>query len=562
MSHLLYQEVKKVPGNEILSAAINVLAATACFEGPCYKLHNRVAFHENALWVDMTDEKWRAIRITAQKWELCSDAPILFTRYTHHASQIVPAQEGDVHRLFEFVSVADEDTRLLLLVWLVAAMIPGFPHPVPIIHGPHGSGKSSLFRYLRRLIDPSVLDTVSFPRDNTELVQTLSHHWAALFDNVDTLSQWQSDALCRAVTGEGVSKRQLYTNDEDVIYHFQRCIGINGINIVATRPDLLDRAILVSLSRIDPQQRRSERELEAAFDKARPHILGGILDTLVRALSIRPTVEVDQLPRMADFAHWGCAIAQALYSTQDAFLRAYAANLTAQNNEVLESHPVAAAIVALMEEQSKWEGQPSELLNELERVAEAQKIDVKDRQWPKAANSLTRRIRGVRSNLQEAGICIRESKSGPRHIMLHRDNIVQTVQTVPSVKKQQLTGGRYLDGLDGIVQTVQVSSLGNPLKNKGEDGLDGLDGIIRAQGGREMVDRGRELDQGGRETLPGPASNPDSAFLVQPSRVCDDELAQPMYPCRGCGVDQWTFGNAGWVCRKCGADRRGETVND
>ncbi len=94
-----------------------------------------------------------------------------------------------------------------------------------------------------------------------------------------------------------------------------------------------------------------------------------------------------------------------------------------------------------------------------------------------------------------AAICIRESKSGPRHIMLHRDN---------------------------IVQTVQVSSLGNPLKNKGEDGLDGLDDIIRAQGGREMVDRGRELDQGGRETLPGPASNPDSAFLVQPSRVCDE----------------------------------------
>ena len=104
-------------------------------------------------------------------------------------------------------------------------------------------------------------------------MQKLSHHWAALFDNVAGLSGWQSDALCRAVTGEGFSKRQLYTNDEDIIYHFQRIIGLNGINVVATRADLLDRGILIGLERISPDQRRDEEEMEAAFQEARPYIL-------------------------------------------------------------------------------------------------------------------------------------------------------------------------------------------------------------------------------------------------------------------------------------------------
>ena len=43
----------------------------------------------------------------------------------------------------------------------------------------------------------------------------------------------------------GFSKRQLYTDDDDIIYHFRRCIGFNGINLRATKADLLDRAIII-----------------------------------------------------------------------------------------------------------------------------------------------------------------------------------------------------------------------------------------------------------------------------------------------------------------------------
>lgn len=432
LSRLLFEDQGKAPSGEAITTALNVLEAKAVFEGEQHPLYVRAAWQGDALYYDLTDPTWRAVRITAAGWSILPKPPVLFKRFTHQAAQVEPIPGGDLRRVFDFISVRAESDRLLLLVWLVAAFIPGVPHVVPILHGPQGSGKSSTFRTLRRLIDPSILETLTFPRDLNTLIQNLSHHWAPLFDNVTTLSPWLSDALCRAVTGEGFSKRQLYTDDEDQIYHFQRVIGLNGINIVATRADLLDRSILIGLERIPPTQRRTEAAMKAAFDQARPQILGGIFDTLVTAVQLKPNVTLEGLPRMADFATWGCAIAQALGYDDTAFMQAYEGNRRAQNAEVLDGHPVAAAIMSLMEDQQAWDGEPSELLKQLESIAERERIDTRAKGWPGAAHVLTRRLKEVRSNLQEAGIDLEERRTGKkRGIRLKRlENSVTSVTSV------------------------------------------------------------------------------------------------------------------------------------
>ncbi|MDR9787650.1 MAG: hypothetical protein RJR37_10485 [Peptococcaceae bacterium MAG4] len=58
-------------------------------------------------------------------------------------------------------------------------------------------------------------------------------NYAPCFDNLDGLSPWQSDMLCQAATGGGISKRELYTDMEEVILSFLRCPMLNGINLVA-----------------------------------------------------------------------------------------------------------------------------------------------------------------------------------------------------------------------------------------------------------------------------------------------------------------------------------------
>ena len=128
---------------------------------------------------------------------------------------------GDAKAFLKFVNVQDEDQKILLLVWMVSCFIPDFPHPMPNFYGAQGSAKSLLSKLLRKITDPSALEAMSFPKDVKEFAQLLAHHHCIFFDNVSYLPNDISDALCKAITGDGFSKRELYTDEDDIIFRFQ-----------------------------------------------------------------------------------------------------------------------------------------------------------------------------------------------------------------------------------------------------------------------------------------------------------------------------------------------------
>jgi len=409
---------KKAPRSDAVSSALLVLEAQARFDGEECVLNNRVALHEGAIWYDLADAKWRAVRVTPDGWSVVADAPILFRRFAHQRPQVEPIRGGDLARLLDFFNVADRGERRLVEVYPVSALVPGIPHPVPILHGPQGAAKTTLVRMLRRLIDPSLTETLSPPRDATELVQQLAHHWAAFYDNLTSIPDWFSDVLCRAVTGEGFSKRELYSDDDDVIYQFRRCVALNGINIAAHKADLLDRSLLWSLETIPEDRRRPEEELWEAFEQERPRLFGAMLDALARAMSLQASVQLAAYPRMADFARWGVAIAQALGHEPGEFLAAFDANIVTRNDEVIAGSPVAAAVVAFMREREEWEGTATELLTSLEPVATALRVDIRSRSWPKVAHVLSRRLNEVRPNLAAGGVGVELHSGSDRRLRL------------------------------------------------------------------------------------------------------------------------------------------------
>jgi hypothetical protein len=53
--------------------------------------------------------------------------------------------------------------------------------------------------------------------------------------------------LCRLASGGSFAVRQLYTNDEEVLFKAARPAILNGIEDVIGRPDLGDRAIFLTL---------------------------------------------------------------------------------------------------------------------------------------------------------------------------------------------------------------------------------------------------------------------------------------------------------------------------
>ena len=431
---------QKPARSEHVKQALDILSGMAMFDGERKTLANRIAETDSTLWYDLCDTKWRAVRINENGWEVVNSPPAIFRRYKHQKSQVIPSADGELSRILEFVNISDEQQRLLFQVYIVTCFVPSIPHPIPVLYGSQGSAKSTFLRVMRRIIDPSSVELLALPTQSEQLIQQLSHHWAPFYDNVTTLPEWLSDALCRAVTGEGHSKRELYSDDDDVIYSFRCCVGLNGINIAAQKADLLDRSILFNLERIPPEKRQSERAFWERFEEARPAIIGGVFNTLVKAMAIQKTVELTTLPRMADFTVWGCAIAQALGYSQEAFLAAYYANINRQNEEAIHEHPVATTICLLMKEQTLWEGTSTQLLGELETVADDQKINTKHPLWPKAPQALSRRLNEVKTNLDAVGVSITVARGTERKITITRTGIVEGV----------VAGNDEIDGNDGI----------------------------------------------------------------------------------------------------------------
>jgi hypothetical protein len=181
------------------------------------------------------------------------------------------------------------------------------------------------------------------------------------FDNLSGLPHWLSDALCRLATGGSFAVRQLYTDDEEILFAAARPILLNGIEEVISRPDLGDRAIFLTLPPIGEAHRRPECELWREFATAQPCILGALLDAMVEGLRALGRVQLDTLPRMADFALWATACETALWPA-GTFARAYAANRRAAIENIIEADPLATCVRAIMASRPMWTGSATDLL--------------------------------------------------------------------------------------------------------------------------------------------------------------------------------------------------------
>ena len=98
------------------------------------------------------------------------------------------------------------------------------------------------------------------PRNEHDLFIAATSAWVVAFDNISNLQPWLSDALCRLSTGGGFSTRTLYENREQELFNATRRAILNGITDVATRPDLLDRAMIVALPPIPEEDRKPVAE--------------------------------------------------------------------------------------------------------------------------------------------------------------------------------------------------------------------------------------------------------------------------------------------------------------
>jgi len=233
--------------------------------------------------------------------------------------------------------------------------------------------------------------------------------------------------------------------------------------------------------RIKDSNRRELSEVMANFEADKPDILGGIFDTLVKAMNIYPTLKLKNLPRMADFARWGYAIGEALgEGLGQIFLDEYTANRQIQNEEAIANDPVATLIVEFMRDRDSWYGLYSELYKKLEGIADEHGINPKHKSFPANPIVLSKRITAIKSNLETVGITFTrdatKAKEGQHLTIKHAKSSSLYAPSAQTANNACLAGAD--DGADKI-SGKSSAPLSAPLKasNNGAcaDGDDGAD---------------------------------------------------------------------------------------
>lgn len=403
----IYTDVNggNVPSQSALADAMTVLEGLAANADPRTP-RLRVARHDDRILIDLGTTDGRCVSVGPEGWQLLPGSPIVFRRSGAMKPLPAPVRDGDgLAKLRSLLNTTDEGFHLLV-AWLLAAFIPDLPHPILAFRGEQGTGKSKGAAMVIGIIDPSGAPKRTAPRDLKSWSVQAFNSWAICLDNVSIIPDWLSDALCRAVTGDGVVDRALFTDDDVVVLEFRRVLAMTTIDSGALAGDLAERLLTIELRLIPDHKRREEAELDRVYADAHPAILASLFDLLADVLKALPDVELTERPRMADFARVLAAVDHVTgWHTQDAY-KSTAADAVA---DVLDGEPFAQAVVDLMRKAGP-EGITVTAAQLLESVATPEKLPKK---WPKDPTRAAGHLKRLAPALRTIGIDVDDSSRQP-----------------------------------------------------------------------------------------------------------------------------------------------------
>ncbi len=417
-----------------LESINKVLMACAGFadEANVYPIHHRYAKHKGKIYIDLGTRDRQIVEICGAGWRITTeDCPVKFKRPNSMKPLPIPNAQPDWTALRRILNL-DEKDWVLLLAWLSWGLHPDRPHPILILNGEQGTGKSKASELLKRLIDPAKALLMSMPREERNLKAHASNRWCLVYDNLSGLSAEMSDALCRLATGGGLVDRSLYTDTNESVFEGVRPIVLNGIEALATRPDLLERSIILNLSTIPDDERMTEQAWEDILESCQSAVFASLLDAVAQGLRTRPNINLRSMGRMADFDLWGHAVETSFGFTPGTFEAAYIANRGLVHQTAIDNDAVATHLLMLMELNPKFTGTASELLTALNNVASEAQRRAPD--WIKSPRVLGRLLVRLAPELRKCGVEVRTGvrSMGQRLIVLEFHELPQA-ETPPDL---------------------------------------------------------------------------------------------------------------------------------
>jgi hypothetical protein len=301
---------------------------------------------------------------------------------------------------------------VLFVSWILDGLCPDVrPHPLLYLAGEPGSAKTTAAMIARNFVDPNEVPLRSLPTTVRDLFVAANGSRALAFDNISQITGTISDALCQIASGSGYGTRKLFSDTGQILVGGSRPVILNGLLNAIDRSDLADRAVLLPMTRIGKEERRSESEIWKSFEDQRSQIFGALLDCVACGLRQLPHVRLSRMPRMADFARWSVATEA---FQKGVFMSAFESAAEEANDAVAENDPVVVAIAAFMMDRPDWTGTTAGLLHELSTRDRSEAAPSRSKTWPTEASAFGKRLRLASPVLRKMGIGIGFGKAPDR----------------------------------------------------------------------------------------------------------------------------------------------------
>ena len=404
------QELGRPPSQNALSEALQVFENVANNK-PRADLPMRTAWHDGEIVLDLGSEDGKAVVIGPGGWKIVDQSPVLFLR-TDLTDALPEPQRGGrlADTLLPLLNLGRSDQPLAVAA-ILSWLWPDIDHPVIYLRGEEGTAKTSLAKIIRSLVDPSIVEVRRQPGKDEDWEVTIAGQQIVILDNLSTLPDWLSDALCTAVTGTSSVKRRMYSDQDLSVIRVRRSFIITSIDTLISRGDLVDRTILFELEPL--AQQRDRGEVESLWRAARPLALGALLDLAVKVLAAYSATPTPGKFRLADFSHIAAAMDAAAGTSS---LDRYAHKVAEGIRSSVEQDPFAAHLIFLAGQD--WEGSAQALFDTYKiRLGRVGSSDL----WPKNPQAMGTRIRRISGVLRKSGISATQYRTNSsRGWRLHR----------------------------------------------------------------------------------------------------------------------------------------------
>jgi hypothetical protein len=396
-----YSEYEAAPSSLALRAVLRTLEARAQDgNSQAQKVDFRVSFEgdpfaPSKIFLDLANAAGEILEITSQGWRLTDNLGRSFRQspgmlaLPSPAKSQQPIANGDPQQALAQLFHLTEQARTRVFFWLAAALRATSPYPILVLRGPASSGKSTLARALRMLIDPSTAPLRGLPHTDRELTHLALRNWILVFDHVHRIPIKISEALCAVASGEGIETAQPDYRDGALAEIARPIILIaSGDQVLppwTPARSLSNRSLTIDLAALtDP---RAQTAVWSDFEALRAPLLSTLADAVSSALRNIRDVEIGHVARLSDSVAWATAAAPALDLDAASIVEA----VSNPDSLWLGADPLRDTLYALLRSDPTWSGDAATLLAQLRALAPLASLP----STPKALAQALARIPGI-----------------------------------------------------------------------------------------------------------------------------------------------------------------------